>query len=66
MNSYFLMFYKPNFLMGTARTLDIAGTFTSYDFSKSSSELDYLSISSDWQAVGEDMTFSLKNYKTDE
>ena len=63
MNENFgLLFATPSFLEGMARTLDLGGTFTSYNTSRSAAEADFLALRSDWRAVGEDFDTVLADF----
>lgn len=54
-NSDFL-FVQPSFFNGMARTLDIYGTFTEYNQSKTGEEADAKALAKDAQAIREDMS----------
>ena len=62
MGSDFL-FVTPTFLLGAASVLDIGGTLTGYNTSKSELEADTKAIRSDWQMVGHDICNALIDYK---
>ncbi len=53
MNDY--LFAHPSFLHGIARTLDLGGTFASYNESASAGEADRIAPAADWLAVGQDI-----------
>ena len=57
-----LLFARPFFLEGVARTLDIGSTFTEYNFSLSPPQADTVALRSDWQAVGEDMRNAMAQF----
>ena len=57
-----LLFARPSFLEGAARTLDIGSTFTEYNTAPSSSQADSVALRSDWQAVGEDMRNAMAQF----
>jgi len=46
---------NPSYFNGIARTLDLSGTFTTYNYSKSGTQADYLAIYLDWKNVGNDL-----------
>ncbi len=50
-----LLYAQPSFIAGVARTLDLGGTFDSYNESPSAVEADQLALSSDWYAIGADL-----------
>jgi hypothetical protein len=60
-----ILFAIPRFIFGLSRTLDIGGTFTAYNQSKSPSEADWKAIESDWNTVGNDLRFALKKGMAD-
>ena len=63
MNDYAaLLFAKPSFLEGAARTLDMGSTFTQYNTMPSSEQADVVSLRSDWQAVGEDLKQTMARF----
>jgi hypothetical protein len=47
---------QPNFMSGVARTLDLTGSFDSYNYSRSSHDADERALSADWQVVGQDLS----------
>lgn len=49
------LFARPSLLAGFARTLDLGGTFDSFNESNRPIEADALAIAHDWQAVGDDL-----------
>lgn len=49
------LFSQPSFISGIARTLDIFGTYNSYNMSATPEEADCKAIYSDLTAVGLDM-----------
>ncbi len=57
-----LLFANPSFLGGVARTLDIGGTFDSYNDAPCSDEADFDAIASDWYAVGSDLLGAMNRY----
>gem|GEM_PF-766026 len=54
-----LLYSQPTFNKGVARTLDIWGTFDSYNYSQTPQEADRAAIASDWYAVGADLHRSI-------
>lgn len=56
MNDYAdLLFARPSFLSGAARTLDLGATYTQYNVLPTPEEADCAALWSDWAAVGEDI-----------
>jgi hypothetical protein len=49
------LFFRPSFLSGAARVLDLFGVFDSYDLSDSPEEADAPALCSDWRIVGQDV-----------
>lgn len=49
------LFYRPSFLSGLARTLDLFGLYDDYNISQTNEEADAKAIYSDWKAVGTDL-----------
>lgn len=55
MNQNFgLLFARPSFFEGVARSLDLGGTLQEYNSALSEDQADLLALRSDWWAVGED------------
>lgn len=50
-----LLFARPSFIEGVARTLDIAGTLDYYNYASSGQEADRLAIRADILALREDL-----------
>ena len=50
-----LLYAQPRFTAGVARTLDLGGTFDSYNDSPSAVEADQAALESDWYAIGADL-----------
>ena len=59
------LFANPSFLSGAARTLDLWGTFDTYNESLTKEQADYWGLYSDWLAVGKDMLSSMETYSLD-
>ena len=56
MNDYAgLLFARPSFLSGAARSLDLGATYTQYNVLPTPEEADCAALRSDWAAVGEDI-----------
>lgn len=49
------LFGSFGFFEGMARVLDLGGTMVSYNESMTDEEADLRALSSDWQAVGDDL-----------
>lgn len=63
MNSLsFLLFSRPSFLEGIARTLDLGDTFTEYNSGIAPEQADALALAADWRAVGGDMRVALAQF----
>lgn len=58
------LFVQPSFLNGMARTLDIFGTFTEYNKSKTGEEADARALAKDAQALREDMAAAFSYFET--
>jgi hypothetical protein len=58
-----LLYSQPTILQGFARTLDIGGTFDSYNVSTTPAEADWMALASDWYAVSEDFLRAMEAYK---
>ena len=59
-----LLYARPSLLSGLARTLDVGGTFDAYNTSASPDEADRLATTSDWYAVGADLTRAIRRFKS--
>ncbi|MGC8642073.1 MAG: hypothetical protein ACP5XB_19590 [Isosphaeraceae bacterium] len=57
-----LLFAKPSFSEGIARTLDVGGTFDEYNYSRTPAEADLIATGSDWYAVGADLLWAVNQY----
>ena len=65
MNDYAaLLFARPSFLEGAARTLDMGNTFTQYNIMSSPEQADAAALRSDWQAVGDDLKQATAHFAT--
>ncbi len=58
------LFATPSLLSGAARTLDLWGTFDSYNESLTPGQADSLAIYSDWLAVGKDILSAMNEYSS--
>ena len=65
MDSDFL-FAMPSTLSGVSRTLDLGGTFDSYNESANSLEADTKALFADWQAVGDSFVRAIEVFEEDE
>ena len=65
MGSDFL-FAVPSYLSGIARTLDLGGTFDSYNESSTGEEADRRAISADWRMVGQDLREAMRRFDEDQ
>ena len=54
---------KNNFLIGMGSTMNLAGNYFKYNYSKSVIEADSKAIRSDWQNVGKDIKSALRKFK---
>ena len=61
MSSDFL-FAMPSFLRGAASVLDIGGTLTEYNVSRTPEEADAKALRADWQMVGQDLRLAMSDY----
>ncbi|MBI2459265.1 MAG: hypothetical protein HYV53_01795 [Parcubacteria group bacterium] len=61
-NSTFL-FARPSFVEGMARVIDLGSTMQIYNSSKSEKEADVKALKKDWEAVGEDVAYAIKEYE---
>ena len=50
-----VLFARPSFIEGVARIFDLSGTLSTYNRREAGEQADYLALSSDWYAVGNDM-----------
>ena len=65
MGSDFL-FAMPSALSGVSRTLDLGGTFDSYNESANGLAADTKALVADWQAVGELLVRAIEVFDKDE
>jgi hypothetical protein len=56
------LFGSFNFWEGMARVLDVGGTMVVYNESPTIEEADMRALSSDWQAVGDDLRNTMNIY----
>lgn len=56
------LFARPSFLSGVARTLDLGGTFDSFNESNGPTEADTRAMIEDWKAVGDDLREAAKQW----
>ena len=55
MNRLFgLLFARPSFVEGVARSIDLGGTLQEYNSSLTEEQADFLALRADWWTVGED------------
>lgn len=57
-----LMFARPSFTEGVARTLDMGGTFTQYNTSPTQEDADMAALYADWQSVGDDLHRAMSRF----
>lgn len=57
-----LLYAKPSFSGGLARTLDLGATFDAYNDAPTSEEADLAATASDWYAVGSDLFSAMSAY----
>lgn len=57
-----LLYARPSFIEGLARTLDIGGTFDEYNYAADYDEADAAALASDWYAVGADLYRAINRY----
>ena len=65
MGSDFL-FAMPSTLSGVARSLDLGGTFDSYNSSQTGEEADRKALTSDWRSVGKDLHDAMEKFEADQ
>ena len=58
-----VLFARPSLIEGIARIVDIGTTMQMYNTSKSENAADVQALKQDWQIVGNDLSFSIKNYE---
>lgn len=56
---------KNNFWVGMGSTLNLAGSYFEYNYSKSEMEADLKALASDWGNVGEDIRKSTENFESE-
>lgn len=56
------LFAMPSFANGAARVLDLGSTLNQYNYSASVNEADQVALSSDWNAVGNDLWKALDEF----
>ncbi|MEK7565051.1 MAG: hypothetical protein AAB394_03815 [Patescibacteria group bacterium] len=59
------LFAEPSFIEGMSRVLDLGGTLQEYNDSNTEQKADTEALKNDWRAVGDDLRFSISNYKND-
>lgn len=57
------LFADPSFIDGLASVLDIGGTLSEYNNSKSPEEADARALHADWTAVGEDLLYAMEQWE---
>jgi len=65
MGSDFL-FAVPSIMSGVARTLDLGGTFDSYNASKTEEDADRRAIGLDWKLIGGDLSDALYQFEAEQ
>lgn len=50
-----LLFARPSFIEGVSRVLDLGGTLSEYNQSKTPQQADYKALRGDWYSVGTDL-----------
>ncbi|MFA4971710.1 MAG: hypothetical protein WC683_03805 [bacterium] len=60
------LFSTPDFWSGFARSLDLGGTFDSYNVSKSEKEADTRALENDWMIVGKNMTNAMAGFDNEQ
>lgn len=63
--NYFLslLYTKPSFIEGIARIFDFGGLLDDYDFGLTAEQTDFLALSSDWYAIGLDLSKALVDFE---
>jgi hypothetical protein len=59
-----LLFANPSLIEGVARTLDLGCTLNVYNESPTGEIADYLALTNDWYAVGDDFRAAIENAVT--
>ncbi len=62
MGDSMFLFAVPRFVTGMAATLDMGGTLTRYNESRTSDEADYRALREDWKVVGCDLRDAMNRY----
>ena len=52
-----------SFLSGMAMTMDMGGTFTTYNFSSTPAQADHDMLLNDWNMVGQDIRNAMGSYE---
>ena len=60
------LYAPPSVIEGIGRLFDVAGVLSEYNYSRDGEEADYLAITADWLAVGDDMRAAVKQYQEHE
>lgn len=55
------LFSNPSFLEGLSRAIDLGATLDEYNSSLTPDQADLIAIRNDWEAIGEDILFALRN-----
>lgn len=53
------LYARPSFLEGMARVMDLGNTLNEYNRTMTTQQADWLALRSDWNAVGDDLRYSL-------
>jgi len=64
MGSDFL-FAMPSTLSGVARSLDLGGTFDSYNSSHTEEDADRKALTADWRCVGKDLHDAMQQFEAE-
>ncbi len=56
------LFVRPSLFRGLARTLDLAGSLDSYNWSGTGAEADARAMSVDWSLVGDDLATAMSQF----
>lgn len=57
-----LLYAQPGLMEGLGRTLDLGGTFDSFNYSASEEQADRVALLSDWYAVGSDLYHAIGRF----
>jgi len=60
-----LLYARPSFIEGMARTLDLGGTLGEYNRSVTPQQANYHALRSDFLAVGQDLTYAFEDATRD-